>query len=150
MSESAVMHTIMLALSASGATIFRNNVGAVKASDGRFIRFGLCPGSSDLIGFMPVTITPDMVGRKVALFLAVEAKAPGGHTDIERKAAQDRFIDAVLAAGGLAGYARTAEQALGVIGHGGDQHPGCGEGSARRAAPGRERKYGAGTNDPGD
>ena len=149
MSESQVMHTIMLALSASGATIFRNNVGAVKASDGRFIRFGLCPGSSDLIGFMPVTITPEMVGKRVALFLAVEAKAPGGHTDLERKAAQDRFIDAVLAAGGLAGYARTAEQALGVIGHGGD-HSSSGEGGAGRTAHRGKPKHGAGANDPGD
>ena len=149
MSESGVMHSIMLALSASGATIFRNNVGAVKASDGRFIRFGLCPGSSDLIGFMPVTVTPDMVGKQIALFLAVEAKAPGGHTDLERKAAQDRFINAVLAAGGLAGYARTVEQALGVIGHGGD-HCTSREGGARRTSPGGKPKHGVGTNDPGD
>lgn len=31
-------------------------------------------GTWDLVGYAPVVITPDMVGRKVALFLAVEIK----------------------------------------------------------------------------
>ncbi len=85
--------------------LFRNNVGTCKAADGRFVRFGLCPGSSDLIGLKSVTITPDMVGQRVALFCAVEVKTPRGRVTDE----QQRFLDFVQRSGGLAGVARSTD-----------------------------------------
>ncbi len=42
---------------ASQGRIFRNNTGAVTTADGRFITFGLCKGSSDLIGWTEIEIT---------------------------------------------------------------------------------------------
>jgi hypothetical protein len=54
-------------------------------ADGRVIKFGLCPGSADLIGFKSVEITPDMVGKRVAIFYAVEQKKPGGKTSDGQK-----------------------------------------------------------------
>ena len=150
MSETAVSAQIALALSSvPGVVTFRNNVGAVKSEDGRFVRFGLCPGSSDRIGWVSVVVTPDMVGKRVAVFLGVEAKTPGGRTDPKRLADQTNFIGRVLEAGGFAGFASSPEQALRIIGHGGDHSP-SGEGGAGRIAPRGKPKHGAGANDPGD
>lgn len=63
----------------------------------------LCPGSSDLIGWTPVVITPDMIGKTVAVFTAIEVKVDA------KKASgnQADFIKAVAAAGGIAGVARS-------------------------------------------
>ena len=74
---------------------------------GRPVQFGLCPGSSDLIGFRQVEITQDMVGQVIAEFVAVEVKAPSGR--VSRK--QQDFIDMVNDMGGCAGIARSVEEA---------------------------------------
>ena len=96
-SEANVMNDALLALSAAGCLAWRNNTGQLPDANGRPIKFGLCVGSSDIIG-----IAPD--GR----FLAVECKtAIGQPTD-----AQVRFIDAVRAKGGRAGIARSADDAV--------------------------------------
>tara|TARA_R110000772_G_scaffold2734_4_gene9831 strand:- start:3720 stop:3962 length:243 start_codon:yes stop_codon:yes gene_type:complete len=65
--------------------------------NGRPIKFGLCVGSSDIIG-----IAPDGV------FIAVECKTRMGQpTD-----AQVNFIKAVIAKGGRAGIARNSDDAV--------------------------------------
>lgn len=109
MKETNIQAVIMLALSEMGILIFRNNVGALPDRNGRIVRYGVCnPGGSDLIGATPVTITQDMVGSTVAVFTAIECKtALGQPTD-----AQLRFIDAVRRAGGRAGIARSAADAV--------------------------------------
>jgi hypothetical protein len=75
---------------------------AVLIHDARPLHAGLCEGSSDLIGWTPVTITPDMVGTTIAVFTAVEVKT--GRVRVTE--AQTRFLDAVTAAGGIARVAR--------------------------------------------
>ncbi len=94
------------------ARLWRNNVGTTRSADGRFVRFGLCPGSSDLIGLTPVVVTPDMVGQVVAVFSAVEVKTPRGRVTDE----QQKFLDFVQRSGGRAGVARSVEDALKIIG----------------------------------
>lgn len=123
MSEKTIQSQIMLAASQAGATVFRNNVGngvlgqVAKQDGGQFhivngrrVQFGLCPGSSDLIGWRRVRITPDMVGGHVAVFLALEVKTATGKPTPE----QVNFISAVRKAGGLAGVVRSVDEALGV------------------------------------
>jgi hypothetical protein len=100
MKETDIMRACMLALSEAGCLIWRNNVGVLPDRNGVPIRFGLCVGSSDLIG-----IAPD--GR----FLAVEVKTKTGRVRPE----QQRFIDTVIARGGIAGVARSAEEALDLL-----------------------------------
>lgn len=113
MSESALMREIMLAVSKTGARVFRNNTAegwAGKSTVGRCmlgttisivnprrLHGGLCVGSSDLIGW-----TSD--GR----FLAIEVKTAKGRTAQE----QVLFISAVRHAGGVAFVARSVEEAL--------------------------------------
>lgn len=38
------------------------------------ITYGLHPGSGDFIGWETITITPDMIGKKIAVFKSVEIK----------------------------------------------------------------------------
>ena len=98
--ESSIMHRVMLALSAMRCRVFRNNVGLTPPipPDNRRVQYGLCPGSSDLIGWRVATITPDMIGRRVAIFMAVEVKQPGRHPTKEQR----NFLSAVKHAGGIA------------------------------------------------
>lgn len=115
MSETAALQAIRLALGMTpGLRLFRNQVGALKDHAGRLVTFGLCRGSSDLIGYRTVTITPDMVGQRVAVFTALEVKAPGGTHRVT--AEQRHFLDVVEAAGGIAGVARSPEQAMLALG----------------------------------
>lgn len=113
----------MLAASKAGAKIFRNNtaqawVGQSKRlSDGsmlilnpRILHAGLCVGSSDLIGWTTRVITPDMLGKRIAIFTAIEVKAATKPTKD-----QLQFIEAVLAGGGIAGVARTTQDAHNLI-----------------------------------
>lgn len=112
MNETNRLRSIMLGLSTPGVRLFRNNCGALKDQDGRLIRFGVAnPGGSDLIGWRSVTVTPDMVGQKIAVFLAIEVKGERGKTTD----AQINFIGRVKADGGLAGIARCVDDALGII-----------------------------------
>lgn len=97
--------------------LFRNTIGmAVKAS-GEKIKFGLCnPGGSDLIGWTRIKITPEMVGRTMAVFTAIESKRPGWKPNQKWDlGSQNNFIGQVLAAGGLAGVARNVEEAKKII-----------------------------------
>ena len=115
MSERAIQNEILLAASAGGYTLFRNNVGqgwqgdATRLADGsilirnpRQLHAGLCTGSSDLIGWRPILIGPEHLGSTIAQFVGVEVKAPKGR---ESKP-QATFRRVVTEAGGLALVAR--------------------------------------------
>jgi hypothetical protein len=87
--------------------VVRNTNGSITIHDPRPLDAGLCKGSSDLIGWTPVTVTPDMVGQRLAVFTAIEVKGPKGKTSPE----QTNFIDRVKIDGGIAGVARSADDA---------------------------------------
>lgn len=93
--------------------MFRNNQGQFQTPDGRWIRYGVCnPGGSDLIGWTPVIVTPDMVGKPVAVFTAVENKTSSG----KATSAQANFIEQVRKAGGIAGVCRSGDDAKRLLG----------------------------------
>jgi hypothetical protein len=97
-------------LAPHGARLWRNNTGAIKDQTGRLVRFGLCKGSSDIIGITPVTITADMIGKRIGAFTAIEVKTPKGKPTDE----QINFIQRVKDLGGFAGVARSVEEALNI------------------------------------
>lgn len=97
--ETAILKRILLTATKMGSRLFRNNVGF---DDARKIHYGLCKGSSDLIGWRQVLITPEMVGDRIAQFYAVEVKTAAGSVTED----QQRFIDAVNNAGGCGLIAR--------------------------------------------
>lgn len=86
--------------------------GDVVLRGARFNQFGLlAPGSSDTVGYSTVQITEAMVGQTVAVFTAIEAKAPGRPVDPEQR----RFVDWIIGAGGIAGIARSEADARQII-----------------------------------
>jgi hypothetical protein len=112
MKETPVMQNIRLGVGElPNVRLFRNNTGKLQDATGRWVEFGLCVGSSDLIGWTTREITPDMVGKKVAVFTAIEVKTASGATRPE----QSNFIDRVREAGGIAGVARSPEDAREII-----------------------------------
>lgn len=134
-SESTNQRAIWLAAGAlAGTVLFRVNSGKAwlghgqpqRLSDGSVVIPGARPvalgfalangepvvGQSDLVGWHTITITPDMVGCKVAILTAIECKREkGGRTSAD----QARFIDRVRDAGGIAGVANTPEAALAIV-----------------------------------
>jgi VRR-NUC domain. len=102
MNETRIQRRIMVALSRIGVRIFRNNVGTAKQGE-RTIKFGLCKGSSDLIGWTKV--------NGVAVFTAVEVKRPMKKpTEPQRN-----FIHRVREDGGIAGVATSEDEAVELI-----------------------------------
>lgn len=102
--EKDVERTLILHASKCGSTVFKNNVGMYTDQRGNVIRYGLCKGSSDLIGWTPITITEDMVGKKIAVFTAIEVKL-NKNGKYKATDLQKAFISAVNNAGGFAGVA---------------------------------------------
>ena len=107
-SEQSIQQHIRLTCGTGATRLFRNNTGTLRDQHGRPVSFGLARGSADLIGWTIRTITPEMVGQQVAVFTSVEVKTPTGRVKPE----QQQWLDAVQAAGGIAGVARSVEDAL--------------------------------------
>lgn len=95
MSETEIVQLARLEASKLGYTLFRNNTGALKDARGRWVQFGLCKGSADLVGWH----------NKTGRFVAIECKMPGKKPTQE----QHCFIDAVNKAGGIAGWITSIE-----------------------------------------
>ena len=111
-SEQRIQQEIRIACGTGDTRLFRNNTGTLRDQNGRPVQFGLCKGSADLIGWKRVTITPDMVGTTVAVFVSIEVKTATGRLRPE----QQQWLDAVQAAGGIAGVARSVQDAIGLTG----------------------------------
>lgn len=103
------------------ATLFRANVGEAwtgnkieRTFDGNLIIYhprrlstGLPPGFPDLFGFKTITITPDMIGKNIAVFAFLEVKQPGKKPTEK----QTHMIDFLIVHGAIGGVARSTEDA---------------------------------------
>jgi hypothetical protein len=120
-SEQSIQQHIRLTCSRGPVRLYRNNCGVLQDRRGVPVRYGLQPGSSDLIGWRTVTITPDMVGQRIAVFTSIEVKTATGRVKPE----QQQWLDAVQAAGGIAGVARSVEDAQALLAAQPDGVPGA-------------------------
>lgn len=123
--ESEIQARVMRALSQDpDVRIFRNQVGLAWQGDycsnkggililrnSRPIKFGLIPGSADAIGWKTITITPQDVGKRFAVFTSIEIKKISGRPSD----AQINWLDVTTAAGAFSGIARSPEQALAIV-----------------------------------
>lgn len=115
--ERDIQHEVRLALGAQiGCAFFRNNVGQAEfvSPQGQVsrVKYGLSEGSSDLIGLVSVVIMPEMVGKVIGRFAALELKAPGAKTARERLEKQTMFRELVNRYGGYAEQLSDPQQAL--------------------------------------
>lgn len=127
--STAFMNRVLILLSKTGRTVWRNNTAqgwagksielrpgeVYKAKGGERVVFdafpikaGLCKGASDIIGLESVVVTPEMVGNKLAVFGAWEVKTGSGQLTTEQK----NFLQFVRAAGGIAEVVRTEQDAM--------------------------------------
>lgn len=105
--------------------LFRNNSGMFYNEHGQPVYFGLGNSnkkvagkkisdirkSSDDIGYTTVTITQEMVGKKIAVFTSIEMKAEkfkikDEYPEKTREFKQKKWNDMVIKAGGIAGFAK--------------------------------------------
>ena len=113
MSESDIQQQVRL-LSRGNVRLFRFQCGHFELKDGRRITVGV-PGMSDLIGWRSVTVTQDMVGKRVAIYCALEIKSPGHSTKKDRLEKQLAFIATVKEHGGIAALVTSQEQAMELL-----------------------------------
>ena len=112
MTEAQLLPRLLMAASQLGARLWRNQSGAHRNSRGQWIQYGLAhPGGSDFIGYVPVTITPEMVGYTVAIFVAIEAKTDHGRVSD----AQTHFLEVVTSHGARAGVARSVDDIRAIV-----------------------------------
>ena len=110
-SEHEIQQRIRLTCGRGTVRLWRNHTGALVDQQGRFVRFGLCKGSSDLIGLRSLEVTPEMVGQRFAQFVALEVKTATGVVSSEQRA----FLQLVQQLGGVAAVCRSIEQAQAVL-----------------------------------
>lgn len=122
MTETNILNHIRIALSpivvlfrnSQGMAIFKNKSGKLT-----YVPYGVGPrnkktgknGGSDSIGWTSVVVTPEMVGKKVAVFTAIEIKTLEGDAFDE----QVNFVNQVISAGGYGGFASTVDQAKKIV-----------------------------------
>lgn len=94
----------------AGTVVERSKTRLV-LEDPRPLHAGLVKGSSDIIGLTRLLITQEMVGARLAVFTGIEAKMPRGRVTSE----QEKFIRFVRQFGGIAGVARSPEDAVQII-----------------------------------
>ena len=114
-SEKQFMDEARIEAQKYGARLFRNNNGQATFVDERgnkrVVRYGLGTGTSDLIGWTPVKVTPDMMGQTLAVFTAMEGKRGSDKVSED----QYRFLAAVRAVGGIAGIFEEPEDVIVLI-----------------------------------
>ena len=111
MSEQAIQQQIRLELGRGPVRLWRNNTGALRDERGRLVRYGLCPGSSDLIGLRQLRIEEQHLGLELGVFCALEIKAASGRLTSEQR----QFLEVISSRGGLAGVARSVEEARAIL-----------------------------------
>jgi hypothetical protein len=111
--ETKIQQEIRLGLGTrEDVRLFRNQVGQLPdPRTGRPVQFGLAKGSADLVGWKTIEVTPDMVGQKLAVFTSLEIKAPKGRATPYQQA----WLQCVEKAGGIAGIARSVEDAVEIL-----------------------------------
>lgn len=98
-------------LAYQGKNITRSGTSAVIGNCVAF-KYGLGVGTPDLIGCKSIVITPEMVGKRIAVFVGIEVKTEKGRLSEPQK----NFLAMLKEQGGITGVARSVEEAREIIG----------------------------------
>jgi hypothetical protein len=102
MKESQILRSIMLALgNEEGFRLWRNNTGVLSDVTGRAVKFGLAPGSADIIGILAP------YGRMICL----EVKSETGRVREE----QEGWGRIIREMGGVYAVVRSVEEAKTIL-----------------------------------
>lgn len=125
--EAKTTKEVRLAASSLDMTLMRNNTGMLYNIEGTPVRYGLGNESArlnkeqkfgDLVGWTKVEITPEMVGKTVAVFTAIEVKPEGKLKETigramkrpdSREGIQMKTHNFILSNGGISWFATCAE-----------------------------------------
>lgn len=109
--EAALLRKILDALNALDyVTAWRNNTGVLRDRNDRPVSYGLCVGSSDIVGIVKSNTVQEWQGGysyQVGRFFALEVKRPGEEPTED----QLRFLDIVRGRGGAAHWVDTLDGA---------------------------------------
>lgn len=120
--ETIAKRVVLLRVGQYRSRMFKNNTGVAYTENGRPVFFGLGNDGKkdddsirtpDDVGWTTITITPEMVGKEVAVFTAIDSKKLGfvvksDYTKGTREYGQNKFFNLVLKSGGIAGFASCA------------------------------------------
>lgn len=122
--EAKAKEQVLLRANQWGCRLYKNNSGVAYTANDRPVFFGLGNEGKksdgdirtpDDVGWTRVTITPEMVGKQVAVFTAIDSKKAGFtvksvYNPKTREYGQNKFFEIVKKAGGIAGFASCASQ----------------------------------------
>ena len=111
LSSSALVDKLLLALGSGRVRSFRNNVGIAEFRNGSKVAYGLGPGSSDVVGVLSVTVTPEMVGQRVGIWFAFECKTGKGVLTYAQRA----FLETMRGLGAIAAEVRAVEDGVDAL-----------------------------------
>jgi hypothetical protein len=121
--ETELYPRILTALSRGGTRLFRQQVAlswmgqivartpdTITLLHPRALKVG-APGISDFAGIHAIEVTEDLLGARVGVYVAIEAKGPRGRVTPEQR----NFLAMIQSLGGRAGIARSVAEASDVI-----------------------------------
>ena len=117
--ETKAKENVLLRAAQWKSKLFKNNTGVAYTQDGRPVFFGLGNEGKktaddirtpDDVGWTKITVTPDMVGKEIAVFTCIDSKRLGftvksNYTKGTREYGQNKFFEIVKRDGGIAGFA---------------------------------------------
>lgn len=124
--ETALQKAILEALAFDkNIQVWRSNTGAGNAASGRFIRYGLAKGASDIVGIVKMEVcwahtsprdlktpaSPEEQFKLLGRFIALEVKVGKGQPTLE----QHEFLALVRRMGGHAAVVRSIDEALSQV-----------------------------------
>ena len=111
--ETKIQQDIRLAVGQEkNLRLFRNETGMLPdPRTGKWVQFGLCKGSSDLIGFKEIVIDESHIGQKLAVFISLEVKTNTGRIS----KIQQNWLTLIKNSGGISGVVRSIDDAIKIL-----------------------------------
>lgn len=112
--EASMVNLCLLRASEIGCMLGKNVRGMFQTlgKNPRKMKAGwMIPASPDLIGHYSLIITPDMVGKRVAIAAYIEVKTSSGYIAKE----QQHFIDRAVKDGAISGVARSPDDLESIL-----------------------------------
>ncbi|SRR6266568_1582293 len=112
--ESDISDDVRAAIASPQGATWRNNVGRLQDRFGNYVVYGLCNGSADLISIQRVVLACPSCNAELpplGRFVAIETKTPKK----EAFATQQHWLALVNALGGVAGVAKSADDARAIL-----------------------------------